>query len=125
MFETGPFMWILLFWSIEIDNLPNTNSISIFLSVYPFTCLNMKPPYADKAMFKGRGGSAKNLKELITTSKNLLQHVEKMISTCSDSYSSKWCVKRVNEWVSLCKVCIHECIDVMYKMIWGLKHLLI
>jgi hypothetical protein len=59
------------------------------LSVYPFTCLNMKPPYADKAMFKGRGGSAKNLKELITTSKNLLQHVEKMISTCSDSYSSK------------------------------------
>ena len=35
MSETGPFIWMLLFWSIVIDRFPNANSISVLLSVSP------------------------------------------------------------------------------------------
>ena len=33
--ETGPFIWTLLFLSIDIDSLPSANSISVFLLVNP------------------------------------------------------------------------------------------
>ncbi len=30
MFETGPFIWIIFLSSIKIDNLPSSNSMSVF-----------------------------------------------------------------------------------------------